>query len=108
MNKPKIKKQIKGGKLDINGMYDAVILEEINIRLYNFVNEVSKKLNSNTEYQGYRDELTNLIQKLRGINLEYSSQIFPLIVRKELTISEIHKQQLKKAQNKWLTLMKYL
>ena len=100
MNKPKYKKQIQGGKLDINGMYDAVILEEINIRLCNFVNEVSKTLNSNTDYQGYRDELTNLIQKLRGINLEYSSQIFPLIVRKELTISEIHKQQLKKAQNK--------
>ena len=96
----KYKKQIQGGKLDYRGLCDAIILENINIRLYDFVNELSKRLNENTNYQGYRDELTYLIQKLKRINLEYSSQIFPLTLRKELTIFEGQKQQLKKGNNK--------
>ena len=85
----KYSKIIKGGALNYQELVVAIELDNIAIKLNQLINHISEKINDKYQnYSEYRPEMNDLHTSLRKVQLKYSAQIFPMMLKKEITLQK--------------------
>ena len=93
MNKPLYTKIIKSGKLSHTDLIDCIDLENIKFKLYDVIKHITEKLDDkSTDYQSYRPEITKLKSDLERLSSEYSAHIFPMMMKKAITLKHYNKK----------------